>query len=182
MQPWKKDALVIKNSKGGNRKFTLADLLDADDRKQFDTTTAGLEWYQQSIAFFDMQERYYVACLGWGKILVVDMETNKLLGKIPDELNSSIHKKVRAKAIALLDSSDKWSRESGAVLCGAYKAREAIPKLKKLLKDSGYMLSVSLEPVNKSTRVYVVRIAAKKSLESMGENIKGVVTKEEVAF
>ena len=82
--------------------------------------------------------------------------------------------------MALLDSKNASERTTGAAICGQLKIKSAIPRLKDLLKDDQYSLSVS--SLISERRFYDVRKAARDALEAMGEKVKGVVVEEEVGL
>ena len=82
---------------------------------------------------------------------------------------------LRMTALRMLDSKESRERQTGAIICGQLRIREALPKLKGLLSDEN---SYTTNVPKKWTRVYFVRKAAKKALEDLGETANNIVVEE----
>lgn len=79
------------------------------------------------------------------------------------------YEKKRSVEIArkYLESKDTEERRTGAIVAGQLKLREAIPRLRVLLKDDAHKDLFSLPFFWK--KEYFVADAAQESLEKMGE-------------
>jgi hypothetical protein len=161
-----------------------------DDIGHIKITVSSYWWNENSISFFGPDEEKFFIRLHWGKWIVLDLRGGDLFQKeetfFRDDLRKQheqeweklvqYRRKTLAKhAIRMLGSEGAWDRETGALISGQEKLKEAIPRLRKLLDDEKY----SITNVTKEwTRVYFVRKAAKKALEAMGEKVQAVVIEE----
>ncbi len=168
-------AILIEDKQGRTLKTIKESDLNLDYKSEL--ATAGNDWYQNSIAFINKSDNYFVLRLRWNKILVIDLKTKTLINAIPKELSEEIKDTLYQRAIKLLSSDNPKDKQTGAIVCGQMNIRNGIPKLKELLSDEAYYSQQSGESPWRT--VYVVRKAAKEALESMGEIVSGVIIEKE---
>jgi hypothetical protein len=168
-------AINIENHRGKILKEFYLDSLGLTFQN-YRLSTAGNDWYQNSIAFINKTDEYFIVRLRKGKIIIINLKSNKLVAHVPDSLNNEINQTISQKAIELLDSSDPKERQTGAIVCGQMNIRTAIPKLKELLSDDSCYWQQSGD--SPWITVYFVRKAAKEALEAMDEDVSGIIVEE----
>lgn len=172
-----KQALIIEDSAGrAIKSYSETDLLPLSDnnyRNYSRWTTAGSDWYQNSIISIDKTDRYFAAYLRWGKLLVIDLDSKVIVEDIPAKVKSDFEKNAETKAQTLLLSDEADDRVTGSLFCGRLKIREAIPQLRQLLDDGEFHSTRTGDGPWKN--VYYVRKAAKEALEEMNENVTGII-------
>jgi hypothetical protein len=161
-----------------------------DDIAHIRITISSYWWNEDSISFFGPADEKFFIRLHWGKWIVLDLRSGALFEKEQTFFREDLRReheqeweklvqyrqKTLAKhAIRLLGSESAMDRNTGALVSGQEKLREAIPRLRKLLDDKeSYTTNVPKE----RTRVYYVRKAAKEALEAMGEKVQPVIIEE----
>lgn len=168
LQPDMKEVLVVTSSNAPTLRYSFEDFpIPAEERwEHVHYTTAGLTWYRNSIAFFDRSERYLIVRLSWGKHLVLDLAKKELIYGLPPRLQDEALDQAKVDVPGLMQSHDRWDRQTGAIHAGQLRIEDAIPRLRELLKDeSTYSESATRERV-----VYFVREAAKNALLQMGQD------------
>jgi len=143
--------------------------LDKFTPEQLQASTAGSWWYKNALAFFAPDGKTLVIRLGNGKMLGVDLAKGRPMPDIPKDLADLGRRRSVEVSAKLLTSSNPLDRETGAIVGGQETIREAIPRLKELLKDEAYYVSGC--DIQNMTRVYYVRKAADRALRSMGEAV-----------
>jgi len=147
------------------------------ERSEIDLmSTAGLVWYEHSIAFFDKSEKHLVIRLEWGRYVVVDLATRSPSLQVPPDMTHEVDAAVRHTIVVWLTSSDSRERENGARYAGDLKMRDTIPRLRELTNDPAkgdYKKGDA--PWVKS---YWVRKAAVNALKDMDVVVKDVVLEE----
>jgi hypothetical protein len=161
-----------------------------DDTLHIDRTISSYWWNENSISFFGPDEAKFFIRLHWGKWIVLDLRRGDLFQKeemfFRDDLRKQheqeweklvqYRQQTLAKhAIRMLGSEEAQDRQTGALLSGQEKLKEAISRLRKLLDDKE---SFSTNVPKEWTRVYFVRKAAKEALEAMGEKVQAVIIEE----
>lgn len=165
-------AAIIENDSGEILKeFTYEEILLLDDECLYGIfTTAGSDWFQNSISIITYDDTFYALRTRWGRVVVINLLTNKVLQEIPPETQGQIQNIISQKAVNLLSSKEPRERQTGAIACGQLKLEEAIPQLKQLLNDKSWY---TLTKGNESREiVFYVRKAAKEALEKMGIKIE----------
>jgi hypothetical protein len=140
-------------------------------------TSAGNDWYCNSIVFLTKTDKYFVARLRCNKTIIIDLKTIKHANNIPQKQKEEIDSMISEKALILLDSKSAGDRKTGAIICGQNKVKKAIPKLKELLADRSSYFQITGTP-SVSTIIYFVRKAAKEALEAMGEQVDNTIVEE----
>lgn len=152
-------------------------------------TTMGSHWWNEdSVSFFGLKEETFFIRLHWGKMLILDLSTGNLVAKgshgfgravVNDEVWRTLldfaAKHLRQRALAMLLSMEPDDRKIGATLSGEMLIREAIPRLRQLLKDRSYY-TIMGGSYTESTLVLYVRKAASEALKKLGEEPGPVLT------
>lgn len=135
-------------------------------------STAGYIWYANAIAFVDAEEHTLIIRLKEPRIVAIDLISRKVLRKMPEHLSAEVNRTLHDAGVRLLKAPDPRDRQTGAIVCGQLKIREAVSTLRSLLTDSTYLSQKSGDApwVN----VYYVRKAAKEALEAMGERVADI--------
>ncbi len=135
-------------------------------------STAGYIWYDNSIAFVDAKEHTLIIRLKEPRIVAIDLISREVLRRMPEHLSAEVDLTIHDAGVRLLKSSHPRDRQTGAIVCGQLKIREAVSTLRFLLTDSTYVSQKSGDApwVN----LYYVRKAAKEALEAMGEPVTDI--------
>lgn len=177
IKAWEDDKeriLFIKTPKGKSG-LTMEELgFDAGPEDYPTITTAGWDWYQNSITHIDPDTNIFAIRLKSSKTIYLDLNSRTVVNKLADKVVVGMEKVFAEKANKMLKSKDSRKRETGAIFVGQLKVKKAIPVLRKLLSDrSWFTLTSGDEP---TMVILYVRQAAKTALESMGQKVEGVVT------
>lgn len=147
-------------------------------------------WNEDSISFFDPEEKFFLIRLHWGKWIILELERGmvltretRLYGPHQQGLNEAQLKELEKmkrpilakEAVCMVSSRDASTRKTGITICGQERFREAIPPLRARLLDPEYFTTNSPQPW---TKIYYIRQAAKEALELMGETVEDVVLEE----
>jgi len=142
-------------------------------------TTAGLDWYQNSVAVFDEDEDFFIIKLRWPEeYVVLDLKNRKISKKPSHETFQDVLKALENQALYLLDSKDPYQRQTGAMICNELRVSESIPRLKELLKDQEFYTTYSYSDDGDMEEAIIelyVRKAAKDALISLGEKVEDVI-------
>lgn len=157
------------------KEFTDEEILLNEEHVYRIYSTAGSDWFQNSISIITYDDKYFAVWTRWGRIIVINLISKKLLQKMPPEVQEQIRTILIKKAIKLLSSQEPKDRQTGAIACGQLQIEESIPKLKELLQDENYYTT---NLPKEWTRVYYVRKAAKTALEQMKESVDNIVIEE----
>jgi len=169
-------AMTIENSSGEKiKEFTDEEILPVDDVGKYNLTTAGSDWYQNSISFITKNGAFFVVRTRWERIIIIDLASNNLLQDIPSEAKDEIQNTIIQKALSLLTSPEPENRQTGAIACGQLQIKKAVPELRHLLGDENYLTT---NIPKEWTRVYYVRKSAKEALEKLGETVNGIIIEE----
>ncbi len=181
LQPKWEEALVLFDTKLNAVKTFSVDVLcpGTNMESEVQSSTAGTIWYQNAIAFTDSTGGFLAIRLASQRIILVDLTSRALTNQIPDRLREEIARSTREKALKLLGSYEPFKRQTGAILCGQLRIREAVPQLKSLLSDTDYYTTYYTTNLPLQWfRKYYVRKAAKDALEAMGQKPSGVIIEE----
>ncbi len=151
-----------------------------DDAPNIKMTVSSFWWSEDSISFFDPEDKLFFIRLHWKKILAVNLADGKLCDMnyidSNDIIRNYVNDKIRKIALSKLNSKLPEERSTGAFVVGQLGLKDAIPRLKELLKDSEYYEEGGGGGPLKT--VYYIRKRAKEALEQMGVTVKGIVTEE----
>jgi len=173
LSPWEHNdnaAIILMTHDGVKvKKIKLNEIMTDDDREQYAISTAGIDWYINSISFFSKNHNYFIIRLRWGKIVAINLTEMKVHLTIENGLIDEVFDMSRQIALSLLKSEDPKERQTGAIACGQLKVKESISSLKFLLRDDSYEYEVDYL-TKKRTKKYYVRRAAEAALKLIGEH------------
>jgi len=148
-----------------SRLFTLKDL---GIPRAGNATTAGNDWYQQSLGVFAVWKEengaiQSVFCLRLrdGTEVLLDRRTTTVMPSVSETGRSEIRRLQASEAQSLLKSSNSWDRLTGAIHCGTLGVTDALPTLNGLTRDEAAYTALNGTNVKK---VYYVQEAARAAI------------------
>lgn len=179
------DALRIESHSGEVlRRFVQAELVHPREAHMAGFSRRGAPWMEGALVLQD--GHLFVVRLASGRLLVFDLNERELLSPLPpedpmftdfaallprvsEETLAELHEKIKAKAVANLQSSRFQERIVAATLCGEYGLREAIPVLRALADSDPSYATRYTSHRGSGERIYPVREAAKAALSKLEE-------------
>lgn len=171
--------IVIYGDKGKLIKVHSIESLELkNDQEHITISVSSYMWDEDSIAFFGPKDEYFFVRLHWGKWITIELQNGELFKKdiyffrkdlkaehlkINEKLLLYREKKLKELVLTMLYSNKPEKRKVAARISGQENYREAIPRLKKLLNDQAYYIIDR----GKKSKVYYIRDAAQKALDSM---------------
>jgi hypothetical protein len=155
----------------------IKSLILEDDVNNIKVTVGSFWWDEDSISFFGPDEEYFFIRLHWGRMLVFELSTGRLITNSDgiekekwEKLQSYAERKIEETALLKLNSQTPEERKTGCIVVGQLMVKKAIPRLRELLNDESYILVLE-EGRSPGVRAFYVRKAAKEALEAMGEKV-----------
>jgi len=141
-------------------------------------STSSIHWQENAVKFFDKDERYLIARLHWGMLLVIELSTGRVLnGAELKALKAEIDEKIQRETFSLLASDAGSKQAKGALIAGQEKYMSAIPRLRDLLKSNDHY--TSWQGGKNPKYNYYVRKASLEALTALGEKVTGVILEED---
>lgn len=137
-----------------------------------DMTTAGSGWYQNAIGYFisiqtstngEYKHVFYLRD-SRGKETFIDLGNYKRLTLANIIDRARLNDRTAMKAARLLQSTDPFDRQTGAIHLGQLKAGRYLRDLEKLVGDQAYFTQISN---NETKTVFFVAEAAKAAIEKI---------------
>jgi len=175
---------IVIYGKGGRliKAYSL-NTLEISGNPNIERSVSSIWWNKNSISFFGPEDNTFFVRLKWGQWLVFDLASGNII-KVDSNAEPKWSDLLRyrdntlsQRAISMLTSDSPKERETGAIVSGQEKFKNAIPQLRELLKDNEAFILGDLGGADEK-RVYYVRKAAKEALVRMGEQVENIVTEE----
>ena len=140
--------------------------------EDFEISTAGIDWYLNSIAFIDTNDAAFVMRHRSGNYIVIDLASGQPRSIAKGE-KADADLRIQEAALSMLDSEDPRVRETGCIHCGQLGLTQAIPRLNALLADTEFH-GVSGGDYPEPVVFLYVRKAAVDALTALGQPARHV--------
>jgi WD40 repeat protein len=171
--------VVIYDFRGGLVKVHNLEALFEGHEIPGEVSISSRWWDKDSLIFFGPKDETLYIRVCTGQTLMISMSDGDLIKesksflldegeKTWDSLVAYGKKRPAELALKYLESEDSERRRTGAIVAGQMGLREAIPRLRGLLKDDSYYLVYRGGGFFNGEHEHYVADAAREALESMG--------------
>ena len=143
-------------------------------------SVSSMYWRKNSLIFFNKLQTNLFIRLHWGLIIVIKLDSGEILNK-EDYLEDKvfIENKIFEYTENLLNSTDDYDLNKGALIAGQEGYKEFIPKLEKLLMNNAHNQVIpGGENPEQPYNFYFVRATAIEALKKLNIQVTNVVIKE----